>query len=490
MDQEHLLHFDQIEEQQILKTRINYDDVMDRIGFGKFQVIVIAAGWSILIPEGIELFNVTMLMNILEIEWGINSLQKGLIGCVIFVGFLGGSSISGVLASYVGRKALTTWVVFSMVIIAFLTCFSMNFIYFLISRLAFGFAVGFLVPIFASLALEVTPTSTRGVIVLFSLSILSVGALLASGVYMLILDGLYTGSWRYMYVIQGVFSIFGIIIITFSKDSPRMSLVKKQFDEAFELIEAIGKLNQGPSYCLTEEEKEGLIESVHSSEADWRSSKDGFIKVFKKFFTIRTMFTRTVFLLTLWFCNGAIYYGLVFALPSMSSYALGQSESETAYVDRATLLGVIPSYLLELVACILLGLVIEVKIFGRKRTVILFMFMTCVFSVLGLTNIGNPLIWVSLVKFSIGLGWNILYPYSGELYPTNLRAMAVGMMNGLGRFGAAIVPTLLTFFKLNPIIVPMSIFAVLSLIATISAILLPYDTCQEKLDEIPEKMNK
>ena len=72
----------------------------------------------------------------------------------------------------------------------------------------------------------------------------------------------------------------------------------------------------------------------------------------------------------------------------------------------------------------------------------------------------------------------VIYIYFGELYPTNLRGMAIGLVTMISRVGGILAPELIQLEKENkndPLLksIPMVTFSILAFVAGIISLLLP-----------------
>ena len=84
-----------------------------------------------------------------------------------------------------------------------------------------------------------------------------------------------------------------------------------------------------------------------------------------------------------------------------------------------------------------------------------------------------------------------MYIYFGELYPTELRGMGIGLISAISRIGGLIAPELIYLEKENkhnPVLksVPLVTFSVIALIGGIVGLLLPETKDKQLLQTVEE----
>jgi MFS family permease len=143
----------------------------------------------------------------------------------------------------------------------------------------------------------------------------------------------------------------------------------------------------------------------------------------------------------------------------------------------ATIAG-IPSHLFN-------AYIIENEYFGRKKTII--------FSLLGqalsialtgaLYENAGLIVSSTVVVFFSSIGFCTLVPYTCEIYETEIRGVAMGFVNAMGRIGGAVAPIILIYLHQISTGVPHYFMAVLSFIAFGVACTLPVETRGRQLDK-------
>lgn len=88
----------------IVKNTLTFDDLLNDVGFGKYQLILYTIMASLALAEGAQVMVFTIMIPILENEWQVQEWENSLQASLIFVSFLIGSVVSGQIADRIGSK--------------------------------------------------------------------------------------------------------------------------------------------------------------------------------------------------------------------------------------------------------------------------------------------------------------------------------------------------------------------------------------------------
>lgn len=105
--------------------------------------------------------------------------------------------------------------------------------------------------------------------------------------------------------------------------------------------------------------------------------------------------------------------------------------------------------LAEIPSNVLGWFIIEKKFFGRRRSLFLSFLIcgfVCIICYKSDTNESLLIVCSSLLRFAYNLIFNLIYPYTTEIYPTKIRITGLGMASGWSRIGSMIMPWLLLIF--------------------------------------------
>ena len=145
---------------------------------------------------------------------------------------------------------------------------------------------------------------------------------------------------------------------------------------------------------------------------------------------------RTLMLWLIWFGIVYSYYGIFTWLPSLlvkEGYTIVQSFEYVLVMILAQLPGYIAAAWL-------------VEKLGRKATLAGFIGMCAVSAYFfGQSNsVEQIVIWGCLMSFFNLGAWGVLYTYTPEQYPTNIRAFGSGWASAIGRMGGIVAPLVVT----------------------------------------------
>ena len=109
--------------------------------------------------DGAELIVITLLAEILEDVWNLETWEKGFLGTAPYIGFVIGGISSGPLADKLsGRKYLIIASVFSTFIIGIICTFVNSFWLFIIVRGTIGITIGIIISTEKTYLIELLPS--------------------------------------------------------------------------------------------------------------------------------------------------------------------------------------------------------------------------------------------------------------------------------------------------------------------------------------------
>lgn len=303
------------------------------------------------------------------------------------------------------------------------------------------------------LCMEITGTKYRAM----------VGSLLqapwAVGYAFLALVAYLTKSWQTIQLITAALHTFAIMLICVLPESPRWLIVNNRVREAERYIRKACRFNKSSLPSDLE-----LVK--HAEQRKWvkRNERANILHLLKS----RVLLFRTLMIFIVWIATALVYYGLVIALSDQS--APGRALFSGNFFVNNAIAGAIE--LPTLLACVFL------MKFGRKRSQMITLIGAGILICIAMAAINakwqiTSLVFMLLGKVFIQGGFNILYIFTSELYPTVIRNSAVGASSMIARTGSAASSYIAILSDVTLPIVPMIIFAVFSLIAGSLVIFLP-----------------
>lgn len=453
-------------EQDPLAEKGSIDQILTRIGFGKYQKYVFLIAGMGQVADGIEMTAISLLMPVFQDYWELSVFEMGVLGGMIFIGMILGNVLTAALGDTYGRLVLMRYSTLLMCISAVLSGLMPDFWSFLSTRFFVGLAGGMLIPISASYCTEICPKEDRGRFLVSMEICFVLGMLIVTGLVVLFIETMGSEGWRWVLVIAAVPVIvaYALLMVTL-KESPRFLASQKRYSGAVEVLEHIAEVNQQPA--LTPEERR-MVQDYHPLLLNPGLSKIALL--------VDVEYRRTTFqLLWLWFAAVFTYYGLIIIIPE----TLGADNTWKSYGLMLLL------SLIQLPAIFVNIYSIEHEKMGRKSTIswALAAQTACFLASVTLHNTVSQWCAVIMAMFFIGIWFNTLYPYTGELYHTSIRSMTYGSMNAVARSGGALAPIILLEVKGYGEGLAFAVLGVVSLLAAIDAFLLPYETRNKPLDQ-------
>ncbi len=409
---------------------ISIDEAIDEIGIGRFQYKLLAicgAGWA---ADAMEVIIIAFVIPAVISEWSLTSGQAGFIGTAIFIGMLVGAWFWGAISDRVGRRLGFVLTVLVDSVFGFLSALSPGYLWLVVLRALTGFGVGGTLPVDYSIFSEYLPRRDRGRYLVLLESFWALGTIVAAGLAWLIVPRL---SWRALLAVSAVPGVLIYFIRRHVPESPRYLLIEGREREARDVLQQVA-LENGRNVALGP-----LVVEERARRT-----------------TIPVLWTQqyartTLMLWIAWFCISLGYYGTFIWLPNIF-VERGFSFLKTYQNVFLMALAQLPGYF---TAAFL------IERWGRRTTLSLYLGLSAVFAYLFAVVSGLPLIVsvAALMSFFTLGAWGVLYAYTPELYPTEVRATGMGAASGMTRIAGAIAPLLGAF------LLPVSLAAALTLYA-------------------------
>ncbi|NMP24426.1 MFS transporter [Sulfobacillus harzensis] len=344
----------------------------------------------------------------------LNSTWQGLIGGSALGGMFLGGAVFGYVTDLVGRRLMYTLDLWVIVIMSILQIFATNAPEIFVLRVIMGIAIGADYPIATSLLAEFAPKRHRGTMLGLQIVAWYVGGTVAYLVgYLLV--GLGPGAWRWMLASSAVPAFALVILRHGTPESPRWLMAHHRVDEARAVMNQVF----GPESELPPANEKpvsfGLV------------FQDGYLR-------------RTLFVSLFWLFQIVPLFALgAFGPKILSSFGLASGNAAnlgSAAINFVFLIGCLPALRL-------------VETVGRRPLIIWsFVFMTVGLAIVSV--IAHPPLWMVMFGFVVYAlasgGPNVLdWIYPNELYPTRIRASAVGVATSASRIGAFVGTFVLPF---------------------------------------------
>ncbi|XP_019624094.1 PREDICTED: putative transporter SVOPL [Branchiostoma belcheri] len=448
------------------------EDAVERVGFGRFQVMIIFFVGALSISNAMVVMMIAVLAPVLRCEWWLQNWQVALFTTMLFLGMLVFSIPFGTVADRYGRWPALWMVAFGMVLFNFLTAFSPNYYWVVILRTMLGvtFAGG---PQMDTLLMEFMPSKYRAKAYLIYAIFWSLGG---SGVIMLAYLVVPTLGWRYLILFSCIPGFFVLIFFKALPESVRFYMAAGKRVKALQVLERMARLNRATL-------PPGKL--VKSSEAPRGTMKE----LFKRKH-LRTLIQDII----IWCGTGALYYGIVL----VSSEIMESKASCTGSAVPASS-DVIPCSCKPLTSKDYISMIVStygefiqmpinlllVDIIGRKLTMTLNLALVCTFFML--LNLCTSAAWTTFFVFAVRAfisgAFSMVYIYTVEYFPTNVRALAIGTCSTVARVGAMTTPFIAQVLLNYSLSLALYVYGGLAGFCCLVALLLPQDTMGRKLQD-------
>ncbi|HHH83790.1 MAG TPA: MFS transporter [Chloroflexi bacterium] len=433
---------------------LTFDEAIERVGFGRFQrklLWICGAGWA---ADAMEVIIISFVIPAVIREWGLSAAQAGLIGTGIFVGMLAGAWFWGTITDYIGRKAGFQLTVLIDSVFGLLSAFAPSYGWLLALRALTGFGVGGTLPVDYAIFTEYLPRRNRGRYLVLLESFWALGTILAAGLAWLIVPRF---GWRPLLAISAIPGAIIYFIRRYVPESPRYLLVDGRPEEARSILEQVAREN-------------GVSAEFGELQVPSRSGQA----------TLRSLWSRpfariTLMLWVAWFCISLGYYGTFIWLPNIfveRGFSFLKSYQNVFLMALAQLPGYFSAaYLVER--------------WGRKITLGAYLALSGLFTYLFAIAAGLPLILTAAILmsfFTLG-AWGVLYAYTPELYPTEIRATGMGSASGMTRIAGALAPSLGGLLLGVSLVAALTLYAAAFLLGGLAVLALGRETKDQPLME-------
>jgi MFS transporter, putative metabolite:H+ symporter len=369
-----------------------------------------------------DAFDALAIASVLPVVAPLWKLTPPQIGFLISAGFLGqliGALLFGWLAERRGRMTAMIWSIALFSVMSLVCAFAFDYWSLLVLRAIQGIGLGGEVPVAAVFISELAKAKGRGRFVLLYELVFPIGLVAASLVGLWVVPRL---GWQYMFAIGALPGLLALQLRRLLPESPRWLAVHGRHSEA----------EAAMAYIESETQKatgEPLppVKPVVSTLEKPASLADLFGPLYLR---------RTLVVWVMWFCAYCVNYGLAIWLPTVYrtvfKLPLEQSLTYGLITQAVGLLGtLICALVIDHVgrrlwfACSFAAAAVALAALALYQAPTAEQVLTCM-----------TIAYFFISSVNIGV-----YLYTPELYPTRVRAFAVGTATAWLRFASIIGPT-------------------------------------------------
>ena len=461
----------------------NVDEVISKIGFGKFHLFVLLTMGMMDSCDAMEILLLAFIGPILSCSWLINFIEISFLSTCVFIGMIIGSLVLGRFSDIYGRKPTLLLSNGGIFYFGLLSSISPNIYWMMISRLCVGIFIGGNASTMYSVISEMTPNKLRGTSMVIMQLFWSFGSFLITTISFLVIPAL---SWRILLIFSTIMTVPILLALIWLPETPKFLLLQNQKSKCLEIINKIAKWNNS----------EYIIDLKESDVTEYS---------FRDLFHPNYLST-TIICWILWFVTGISYYGIVLiitiineiphrCLQNMATFSNTIKNNLNETIDNSCCLKIHYKDTFISTAGEILFMpisIILINAIGRRRTLSIYFLTISILSFC--LNLRLSSLHLSILLFflrgTVNAIFNVIFIYTAEVFPTSVRGSSIGMNYSISRFGALVSP-----FIINLVIVRYSFLAGtltlcgLNVSAFILSMLLPYETKDRKLYQTADHGN-
>jgi putative MFS transporter len=394
--------------------------------------------------DAFDALAIASVLPVLRPLWHLEPPQIGALFSSGYVGQLVGALLFGLIAERLGRVKAIVWATALFAVMSLVCALAWDYHSFLVARVVQGIGLGGEVPIAATYISELARAKGRGRFVLLYELVFPCGLVAAGLIGLWIVPRF---GWQYMFVIGAAPALLALVMQPLLPESPRWLAERGRKEEA-EL--ALARIEQATQQS-TGRPLPPPQPVVHT-EARAPSLSDLFGPGYLR---------RTLVVWVIWFVTYFMNYGLVIWLPTIYTGVFKLP------LDRALQYGLI-TQAVGFVGAFICAMTIDRV--GR-RPWFAFALAANAFALAGLFLVGadsaqRVLAFVSCGYFFVSVLSIGVYVYTPELYPTRMRALAVGTATAWLRLASIIGPWVIVGLPLGKAFLTFAVAAAIGAVIT------------------------
>ncbi|XP_050670067.1 carcinine transporter isoform X2 [Leptidea sinapis] len=367
----------------------------------------------------------------------------------------------GLLNDRIGRKKSFFACLSTLLLGSLMTAYAHEYWFWVVARVIVGLTIPAVYQIPFIISLELAGPNYRSFVTVMTCIFYTLGLILLSVVTYFLRD------WRSLALATSVPFFLYYLYWFILPESPRWLLMKERIEEANKVLQSIARVNGKPfpEDYANKMQKQVLEQKQHGAKE---------AKTVSVFALCRTpnMRLKTCLITLNWCASEMVYVGLSYYGP-----AIGTNQYISFFLSSAV---EIPSYL---VCWVLMDRV------GRRWPLCLSMVISgifCIVTVLLPEDAENETLILYLIsKCFISASFLIIYPYAGELYPTELRGIGIGTSAYIGGLGLIIIP-FINYLGSSNLVLPLVLMGAVSVLGGLTALRLP-ETLHTSLPQTAEE---
>lgn len=438
----------------------NFDEVMTKIGYGKYQFIVFLVSGFTSFTQGSELVILCVFQKYLSEVHDFSFLLISFLATLIFAWQTLGIVISGYYSDKLGRLFMLK-IGYLIILISGVICALIpNFIAFIILRSITNFGIGICLPIGTTYTLENSPSRNRGFLAISFEGFYLIGQGLVLILVYFCMNNSDGSNWILVFGLTPLLGVFALLaMFTLLYESPWFLLRTGKNGQGLIVTESISMVNTGKG--LTDKE----ISIIRKIEPMF-DNKNILEVVINPEYRPRTFKLMVVMAANLVGFSGAFYL-----LP-------GLIDSDNFYLGfLLCIICIIPVWILSFILIERIG-------WGRKYVLLLNFLIIVVLCILGCTLATNEIGMIIVLGGICGLASVsniVLVPFILEQYETEIRSSSYTLINIIARVQMLYIPAVFVLISFKPMY-PIVFYAMTYSIAAACIFSIKQDTAGRELD--------
>ncbi|GLW64171.1 MFS transporter [Actinomadura rubrobrunea] len=376
--------------------------------------------------DGADAAIIAFILPVVAQQWALSAGQISLLASALLIGFLIGALTAGTLGDKLGRKKVMLGSLVAYTSMTLVAALAPNYWVLFAFRVLAGVGIGAESAIIAPYLSEFVPGRYRGRFIGAVAGFFSFGYVLSALIGRYVISP-FDDGWRYAQIILALPILAVIWWRRSMPESPRYLLSKGRVEEAEQVVAALEdsvRKETGAALPPVPAEPDAASATNHLAHASMG----------RKLLVLWSgpYVKRTFVAWVMWFCLTFAYYGFFTMMPKLladSGMTVVKSFSFVLYIYLAQIPGYFSAAFLS-------------EYLDRKRAIALYL-SGATLSALGMALADSE---GAIIGFGAALSlfmngvYALLYTYTPETYPTEIRATGQGTASAFGRIGGIIAP--------------------------------------------------
>eukprot|EP00753_Platysulcus_tardus_P018623 PLAT6977.1.p1 GENE.PLAT6977.1~~PLAT6977.1.p1 ORF type:complete len:559 (+),score=141.83 PLAT6977.1:55-1731(+) len=452
------------------------EEAITSLGFGSFHLKLLALAGSCWMADAMETMLLTFLLPAVQCEWDLDSTMTASIATAVFIGMLAGSALWGAAADRIGRRRVYLLSNLLTGVAGLASAASTGGWMLLLLRVVVGVGISGSHVAFTLYSEFLTPAK-RGKQLLYMELFWGFGSIVEGLIAWLVLP---VSGWRMLLIVSAMPFVILSALYAFVPESPRYLMSKDRGNEALAVLRQVAAQHK-------QRLPRGRLIIPTTPKPHW---DDFFHPLLRR---------TTLLVIMLWVLSGFSYYGVILLTPALinqskalderaadalaSAGEAGMGSEATAHIADACqlpssdmFLSIVVSSVGELPGILLLAVLIN-RI-GRRKSILASYLPSALLMFAMLIGPSEVLMTVLLfcVRGLVVAGFQVVYLYTPEVFPTSIRASAVGISSSASRIGSMLTPFVAEELTGSQLYAAVIVYAIIFLFAAVLGVVLPYET--------------